>query len=795
VTKFHHKMDQHTLGVLEFDKIRQLVAEKALSPLGRESAAELAPLTDRGEILVALTQVSELKELLQKGEDFPLQGIKDVRSGLARCRRQGAVLEPVELLDIGGVLKVCHRLKAFMEDRREEYSHLEAMIRELNPLEVLRKKIDEKIDAKGNVKDGASKKLERIRRENEISRDRILAKLRSLLLHMSGGKGVREGVITIREGRYVIPLRGDQRNRVPGIIHDRSASGTTIFVEPASVIELGNRLRELELEERREILRILRSLTRLVSENLEDLSADLTILQKLDLIYAKAQFSRALNAAQPKLNDQGIVKLRRACHPLLMLLGNNNGEVVPLDVELGDRFHTLVITGPNTGGKTVTLKTLGLLSVMAQAGLHISAHGDSELPVFQKIYADIGDEQSIEQSLSTFSSHLKQIVKVLENADSATLVLLDEIGVGTDPDEGAALAMAALEVLASRCVRTVATTHYGALKVFAHDHPGIENASLEFDRQTLRPTYRFRLGIPGSSYALEIADRLGMSPSIVKKATDLLGEERLKTAQLIEDLNRQLGLYERKSVELQERERNLTQLTEEYRQKLSVVREEEKSIKQEAYRDAQAVLAQANASVERVVAQIRKAQASKEVIKDAHRVLDAESDRIEKKLEAVTPQPRFRSGSLRAGDGVWVQSLKSEGEVVARVGKRRRYKVRVGNLTVEVPGTDLKPLSTPVKEKRKSGISIETGQVSTDGATDQIDLRGLLADEAIAELERFLDRAILASLNTLWIIHGKGTGTLRRRVGDFLKGFPGVKSYRLGAWNEGGDGVTVVELE
>jgi DNA mismatch repair protein MutS2 len=788
-------MDPHTLRVLEFDKICQLVAEKALSPLGRESAAELTPLTDPGEILVALTQVSELKELFQKGEDFPLQGIKDVRSALARCRHQGSVLEPVELLDIGGVLTVCHGLQTFIEDRGEGYPHLEAIIRELKPLGVLRKKIDQKIDAKGKVKDGASKKLEKIRRENEITRDRILAKLRSLLLHMSEGKGVKEGVITLREGRYVIPIRGDQRNRVPGVVHDRSASGTTIFVEPASVIELGNRLRELELEERREILRILRSLTRLVSENVENLFADLAILQKLDLIYAKAQFSQTLNAAQPKLNDQGILKLKRAFHPLLMLLGNDAGEVVPLDVELGDRFHTLVITGPNTGGKTVTLKTLGLLSVMAQAGLHISAHGDSELPVFQKIYADIGDEQSIEQSLSTFSSHLKQIVKVLGNADSDTLVLLDEIGVGTDPEEGAALATAALEVLASRCVRTVATTHYGALKVFAHDHPGIENAPLEFDRQTLRPTYRFRLGIPGSSYALEIADRLGMSASIVKKATDLLGEERLKTAELIEDLNRQLGLCERKSVELQGLERNLTQLTEEYGQKLSMAREEEKSIKEEAYRDAQAVLAEANASVERVIAQIRKAQASKEAIKEAHRILDTESARIKKKLEAVAPQPEFRSGPLRAGDGVWVESLRLEGEVVTRIGKRRRYKVRVGNLTVEVPGTDLKPLSTPVKEKRKSGINMEAGQVFTDGATNQVDLRGMLADEAIAELERFLDRAILASLNTLWIIHGKGTGVLRRRVGDFLKGFPGVKGYRLGEWNEGGDGVTVVELE
>ncbi len=788
-------MDQHTLQVLEFHKIRELLATRALSPLGREGASELVPFTAGDKILAALTQVSELKELFQKGVDFPLRGIKDVRVSLTKCGRQGSVLEPVELLDIGEVLAVCQQLLAFIKGHQGECSHLEKMIHELRPLETLRRKIEEKIDPKGLVKDDASKKLENLRRESETTRDRILAKLRSLLSSLSPTGEAKEGIITLREGRYVIPLRGDQRNRIQGVIHDRSASGATLFVEPAAVIDLGNRLREIQLEEKREILRILRNLTRLVVENERIISANLLVLKDLDLIYAKAQFSLDLNAAQPKLNDRGIVKLRKARHPLLLLLSDTVGEVVPLDIELGERYHVLLVTGPNTGGKTVTLKTLGLLCLMLQAGLHIPAHGDSELPTFGGIYADIGDEQSIEQSLSTFSSHLRQIVKVLKHADDNSLVLLDEIGVGTDPEEGAALAMAVLEILAARSVRTVATTHYGALKLFAHDQAGIENASLEFDRQTLQPTYRFRAGVPGSSYAVEIASRLGMPPLVVQKATQLLGGERQKTAELIEDLHRQLSLYEETNAQLQERERDLARLTEEYGQKLGQVREEEKRIRERAYHDAQVVLAEANAAVERIVAQIRKSQASKEAIKESHRILKAKSEAIKKRLQAVAPGPKTYSGPVRVGDGVWVQSLGAAGEVLARVGERERYKVRIGRLTVEVEAADLKPLAKPTGVPTKPSLSIDTGQVSSDQASDQIDLRGLMADEAVEELERFLDRALLAGLSTLRIIHGKGTGVLRQRVSDFLKGLTGIKSYRLGNWNEGGDGVTVVELE
>jgi DNA mismatch repair protein MutS2 len=788
-------MNQHTLQVLEFDKIRELVAKKTLSPLGRESASELTPLTDQETVLTALTQVSELKRFFQNGGDFPLRRVKDIRPGLTRCGHQGAVLEPSELLDIEEILSVSQLLLAFNRDRRGECPHLEILIQQITSLEALRKKIDEKIDSKGQVKDDASKKLQGLRRENGTTRDRILAKLRSLLSSVSGRGETKEGIITLRDGRYVIPLRGDQRNRVPGIVHDRSASGATLFVEPVSVIEMGNRLRELELEEKRELLRILRSLTRLVADNAPVINANLLVLQQLDLIYAKARFSLDLDAVQPKLNDRGILKLKGARHPLLMLLGTADGQVVPLDIELGEGFNTLVVTGPNTGGKTVVLKTLGLLSLMTQAGLHIPVHGDSELPIFQEIYADIGDEQSIEQSLSTFSSHFRQIVTVLEHADQNSLVLLDEIGVGTDPEEGAALAMAVLEVLASRNVRTVASTHFGALKLFAHDHPEIENASLEFDRKTLRPTYRFLLGVPGSSYALEIAKRLGMLPSVVKKATSLLGEERQETALLIEDLNRRVGFYERKNAEIQERERILSQLTEDYSQRLERVGEEEKRIREDAHRDAQTVLAEANALVERVIAQIRKAQASKEVIKETHRALDTEAARIKQRLKTIAPRSEPRRGPLKIGDGVWVERLQTDGEVVARVGSRGRYKVRVGNVTVEVEGADLKPSSTPAKKESKSAVGIDVGEVFADQAVNQIDLRGLLADEAIARLEMFLDRAMLAGLSTLLIIHGKGTGALRKRAGDFLKDFPGVKSHRLGAWNEGGDGVTVVELE
>jgi DNA mismatch repair protein MutS2 len=432
---------------------------------------------------------------------------------------------------------------------------------------------------------------------------------------------------------------------------------------------------------------------------------------------------------------------------------------------------------------------------MVQAGLHIPADGDSEMPIFTQIYADIGDEQSLEQSLSTFSSHLRQIVKVLEHADQDTLVLLDEIGVGTDPEEGTALALAVLETLTERRVRTVATTHYGALKVFAHDRPGIENASLEFDRQTLRPTYRFHLGIPGSSYALEIANRLGMQPAVLKRATDILGPDTKETAELIEDLKERVVFYQQKSTQLLKQQEELEQLTQSYREKLADVRQEEGCIREKAYHDAEAILAQANATVERVIAEIRKGQASKEIIKEAHRVLDEQTSRVKKHLQAIAPKEQSSPVSLQKGDPVWVEGLEAQGEVVAKLGRGARYKVQVGNLVMEVDGTELRRLSKPVPGQRIQSHTSEDGQSFADGASDEIDLRGLTADEAIGKLQRCIDRAILAGLNTLWVIHGKGTGVLRRRVGDFLKDSPGIKSYRLGAWNEGGDGVTVVELQ
>ena len=788
-------MDQHTLQVLEFHKIRQLVSQKTLSPLGHENALTVLPMTDGERIALTLEEVSEAIGLIKAGVDLPLERFQDIRPGLARCTGEGSILEPEELVQLSHILRLCRDLTGFVKEHSGEVPRLEASIGKIEPLETLRREIDRRIDAQGQIRDDASKALRRLRQEQADTRDRILSTLRSLLSSRSSSQDPSDEVITLRDGRYVIPVPGRRRSRVPGVVHDRSASGTTLFIEPTAVIEPGNRLRELEVDERREIVRILRELTAATAEASATIDADLSVLGYLDLVRAKALLAVELSADVPRISPDGVLRLKTARHPLLILLAGEGGEVVPLDLTLGGEVRTALITGPNTGGKTVVLKTLGLSCLMFQAGLPIPTHPDSELPVYRDIYADIGDEQSLEQSLSTFSSHLRQIVKILEGAGPGTLVLLDEIGAGTDPEEGAALAMSILDDLTGRQAHTLATTHFGSLKVFAHDQSGMENASLEFDRKTLRPTYRFHMGLPGSSFALEIADRLGMPDPVVQQASRLIGPEGRKTSELIEDLQRRVIWYEGKKTELEADEKRIKGMKEEYERRLGDVRQEERRIRERACRDSELVLAEANALVERVVAEIRRGQASKESIKQAHRRLDERGSRMKARRQELTDRPDEPAVELTRGDAVWIKSLQAEGEVVAGLGRGGRYKVQVGNLIMELDGADLDPRSGPSAGKWKTGGGVDVGRTLAEEAGGEVDLRGMTSDEAVAALEKFIDRALLSGLNTLWIIHGKGTGALRQRVGEVLRDFPGVKSYRLGAWNEGGDGVTVVELE
>jgi len=788
-------MDQHTLQVLEFHKIRQLVSQKALSPLGHENALTILPMADGERIALSLEEVSESVGLFQAGGDLPLERFQDIRPGLARCTGEGSVLEPEELLQLSHILRLCRNLSDFIKERSGDLPRLEASIRKIEPLGKLRQQIDRAIDETARIRDDASKALRRLRQEQVTLRDRILTTLRSLLSSQSAAQSQSEEVITLRDGRYVIPVPSRRRSRVPGVVHDRSASGTTLFIEPAAVIELGNTLRETEVEERREIVRILRELTGAVAEVSGTIETNLSVLGRLDLVQAKARLAMELSADVPRISRDGVLRLKTASHPLLILLAGDKAEVVPMDLELGDEVRSVLITGPNTGGKTVALKTLGLLCLMFQAGLPIPAHPDSELPVYRDIFADIGDEQSLEQSLSTFSSHLRQIVKILKGAGSGTLVLLDEIGAGTDPEEGAALAMAILDDLTRRQAHTVATTHFGSLKVYAHDQPGMENASLEFDRNTLRPTYRFHMGLPGSSFALEIADRLGMPDPVIDRASRLIGPEGRKTSELIEELQRRVVWYDRQKADLEADEQRLKGMVEEYERKLADVHQEEQRIRERAVRDSELVLAEANALVERVVAQIREGQASRESIKQAHRRLDERSSQLKARQRELADRPDEPADRFSRGDAVWIKSLQADGEVVADVGRGARYKVQVGNLIMELDGSDLDPPSAPASKPKRPGGGVDVGRTGAEEAGGEVDLRGLTSEEAVAQLEKFMDRALLSGLSTLWIIHGKGTGALRQRVGEFLKDFPGVKGYRLGAWNEGGDGVTVVELE
>ena len=792
-------MNQHALGVLEYDKVVALLVDRTSFELGSERASRLRPTVDLRSILEDLRRTSELRRLLDDGERLPLDGARDVRDALARSEVGGASLSCEELTDVRNTLLAIAGAVGFLRSRRETLATLWALAETLEPATDVSDAIARVVDEQSfTVRDSASKALAKVRRSLERTRSRLDEELQSILAKELSNDTIREAAVHIRNGRHVLPVKRSSGARFKGIVHDQSGSGGTLFIEPLETVDLNNELAELRAAEKKEIERLLREVTALVGAEARSILHSLLIMGELDYHRAAALLSRDLDASAPSLNTDGRLRIRNGRHPVLLETARRSGgAVVPLNLDLGTDATTVVISGPNAGGKTVTLKTVGLLMLMAQSGLHVPAGPDTELSVFRDVFADIGDEQSIEQSLSTFSSHLRVIREILDEAEGDTLVLIDEMGAGTDPDEGASLAIAILEELTARGAPTIATTHLGSVKNHVHGHDGMENASMAFDPETLEPSFRFVPGIPGASHALSIAEALGLPERVLARARGLRDEGSASIDELLADLTER----ERKLdalIEEAERERSKAALaTKECEDRLEGVRDERKQIKARALAEARETLDNAQSLVEETVREIKAREAARDTIKKAREKLRESRDRVARKIEAEAreerPEPGRPVGEFVPGMTVRVASLGREGELLGLPDGKGRVRVRVRNATVEVDGGDLFEVE---RAEPSTGPRAEiTIDVEASGSpVTELHLRGSTTDEVRDAIERCVSTALVQGISQIRVVHGKGTGALRSETHAVLRTMPSVKSFRLGRWGEGDTGVTIVEL-
>ncbi|HVN48522.1 MAG TPA: endonuclease MutS2 [Bacteroidota bacterium] len=785
----HSESFHAVLRKLEFDKVVEHVSELSLSESGKARALHILPVFDLHLIEAELKKVSEAKELLIAEGNAPLESFRDIRAALKKTTVENQALSLVELIEISVVLRISRSVKTFFAKRQPLYPLLQEDQHQLLADKVTEFHITEALDEHGFVKDNASKELRTIRRSMMSATESLRKKLEAILRHISEKEFVQDDIVTTRDGRLVVPVKAEYKNNVPGFIHSTSASGATVFIEPAESLELNNSVRELQLQEQREIHRILLDLTRQIAAIREPLEQTFDVLTTLDVVFAKGKYSIEVIGIAPLFSSQQKIKLQNARHPIL-LRHMKREDVVPLSVELGEGANTLVVTGPNAGGKTVALKTIGLLAACAQAGLHIPVASDSELAVFQNFFVDIGDDQSIENDLSTFSSHLIRLNDMLRTADSHSLILLDEIGAGTDPAEGGALAAAILNDLTRRHAITIATTHHGALKVFAHETQGVLNGSMEFDQTNLRPTYRFKSGIPGSSFAFELAERIGIAPHVLQDARTRLGNEAMQLESLLMELERQSQAYQQALKNVAEEKQKAEDTARSYEYKMTQLKRELSVIKKKAAEEARQIVKDAHAKIEHSIQEIRERGADKDVVRSSKQALKGLSDQLQQISEKETVPEKIDNTPIAVGDKVRLQDGSESGEVVEVQGKYATVMMR--NARMRVALSNLRKQGTPRQEFTSSSTTHIA--VEAPAATTEIDLRGMFGDEAVAQVQTFLDNAYSAGLHRVDIIHGKGTGALRKHITAFLQTYPHVKGFRLGEWNEGGTGVTVVDL-
>ena len=802
-------MDDRTLRVLEYDKILALLADLTACSLGRDRVARLQPETRPETIQARLDETTEAAAAINRHGALPLGGLTDLTEALRRSQI-GASLTGAELLAVAGCIHCARRMREFFVRAKEVAPGLARLADRLSDHTQIETEIERCLDDQGEVRRNASERLSRLYGRQSALESRARERTEAILRAAIGKEILQDPVLVLRDGRFCLPVKSEKRAQMRGVIHDRSDSGATVFIEPLELVQLGNELREVELEIADEITTILQDLSLQVGAVSGDLQRDQQTLGLLDSISARGRLSLSMGGVPPRLRTDGVTVLKQARHPLL------RGDVVPVDFWIGDDFQTLIITGPNTGGKTVTLKTVGLLTLLAQSGLHIPTDPGSEVSVFEQIWADIGDEQSLEQSLSTFSSHMTQIIRILHRADSwvrrreagevgdmSTLVLLDELGAGTDPTEGAALGQAILEELHAAGCRTVVTTHYNDLKVFAYATPGMENASVEFDVKSLAPTYRLLIGQPGSSNALDIAQRLGLPRRVTHRAREFLGGERLRVEDALREMRSSQRDLDRERQKTTKTQKDLEKLRAQYARDLAALESQRAEAMAEGYDKALSIVRQAEEEARRIIAELQRQPRQSRVTEEKRQEVAALRHKMEaearQRAAPAMPEPAPEPAALPAGESllapgqrVQVRSLGREGKVLNRL-KPGVYQVEVGAMRVESPAGDLQALEPEVSpEARQLAAKMQMRKSST--FTSEVDLRGTTVDEAVLEIEKYLDDAMLAGATEVRLLHGKGTGALRQGIQKFLRGHRGVKSFAIAPFSEGGDGVTVVQL-
>jgi DNA mismatch repair protein MutS2 len=785
-------MHERALKVLEFTKIKEQLFDYASSSLGRDKIKDLVPSTDFEEVVRLQAETDEAATVFRIKGNVPLSGIYDIRAHIKRSVI-GGVLSSHELVHVASTIHASRQMKRFIEELAEERTELPILVEQVAqiiPLTNLEHEIKHAIDESGEVLDSASDLLRSLRHQLRANESRIRERLESMIRSSSAAKMLSDAIVTIRNDRFVIPVKQEYRGHYGGIIHDQSSSGQTLFIEPQVIVQLNNQLQDIRVKEQLEIERILTELSAKTAEYESELKVIVDILANLDFIFAKAKYGKKIKASMPIMNDEGRIALYKARHPLIPI-----DEVVANDIMLGNEYTTIVITGPNTGGKTVTLKTLGLCSLMAQAGLQVPAQDGSELAVFDAVYADIGDEQSIEQSLSTFSSHMVNIVDILDRVDFNSLVLFDELGAGTDPQEGAALAISILDEVHRRGARVIATTHYPELKAYGYNREGVLNASVEFNVETLSPTYKLLLGVPGRSNAFEISKRLGLNERVIDAARSHVSEDTNQIDKMIASLEESKRAAEREQEEARDFLKQAEKLHQDLQKQLIEYYDKKDSMMEKAAEKAADIVDEAKQEAEKVIRDLRKMRTEKHAEIKEHELIDAK-----KRLEQAAPEikksdkltnKKTKKHTFTPGDEVKVLTFDQKGTLLDRVSDNE-WQVQIGILKMKVKEKDLEYLSTP-KQVETRPMAIVKGRDTL--VKLELDLRGERYEDALLKVEKYIDDALLASYPRVSIIHGKGTGALRHGVQEYLRNHRSVKKIRFGEAGEGGSGVTIVEFK
>lgn len=785
-------MNERSLRVLEFNKIKENLRKYAVTSGGKELVDNLAPYSSAYEVREALEESREALELLIKKGNPPFEGLHDVREGIERAKK-GGCLNPAQLLYIGNMLRCTSRIQEYLTRKEEEESFpkLEDLAYILTPIKNLENEIENAIVSEEEISDRASSTLHNIRRSLKEKNSSVRDKINSIV--RSNAKYLQDAIYTMRGDRYVLPVKAEYKGAVPGLVHDQSSTGATLFIEPMSLVNLNNEIKELKLKEQAEIERILWALSKKVKDNSDVCSSNMKILLQIDFIFAKGKYASSIDGMMPKVNEDGSFNLVGAKHPLI-----DRDKVVPSDIYLGKNFSVLMVTGPNTGGKTVTIKTVGLLHLMGMSGLLIPTRDDSSISFYREVFADIGDEQSIEQSLSTFSSHLTNIVGIMREADRDSLVLFDELGAGTDPTEGAALATAIIETLKERGTKIIGTTHYSELKGYALKTPGVENASVEFDVETLRPTYRLLIGVPGKSNAFEISRRLGLDDFVIEKAKGFVSEENMQFEDLIRDLQEKSIIANRDAREAERIKIETEKIKRTYEEKLKRLETTRDKAYNEARREAKEIISAAKDEADEILKAMRELEklgisggGRKRLEEERKKLKDSLEDR-----EKALIKERENAGEViekvTLGMEAFLPSLNQKVIIISMPDNKGEVQVEAGIMKISVKLKDLRKAEKTKEEKVRKKREVKLNLRSVES---RLDLRGLDAEEACYRTDKYLDEAYMANLGEVTIVHGKGTGILRKAINDMLKRHPHVKSYRLGAYGEGGDGVTMVELK